>query len=197
MFTSRAEFRTLLRQDNADFRLTPKGYAIGLASQKRLVAMQEKYEKTESLVEFFKDTSYDFNEINRVFESKNSALVTQNDKLFKAFSRPGIDMDDMRQLNSVEQFIQEHQLSEEVLEQAEILVKYSGYIEKERNNAEKLHRLEGVKIPKNFDYSLLKSLSAEARNKLTAIRPETIAQASRISGVSPNDISVLLIYMGR
>lgn len=197
MFTSRAEYRTLLRQDNADFRLTPKGFAIGLASKKRLVAMEEKYEKTESLVAFFKETSYDFKEINRLFEAKKSALVQQNDKFFKAFSRPGITMEDMRQLDIVEQFIQDHKMSEEVLEQAEILVKYSGYIEKEKNNAVKLHRLEGVKIPNNFDYSLLKSLSAEARIKLSAIRPQTIAQASRISGVSPNDISVMLIYMGR
>lgn len=197
MFTSRAEYRTLLRQDNADFRLTPKGYEIGLASKKRFETMLDKYERTDKLVNFLKETSFDFEEMNKIFEEKNSALVTQNDKLFKAFTRPGITMSDMQKLSVVNDFISQNEMNEDVLEQAEILVKYSGYIEKEKMNAEKLQRLEGVKIPKNFDYSLLKSLSAEAKNKLSTIRPETIAQASRISGVSPSDISVMLIYMGR
>lgn len=197
MFTSRAEYRTLLRQDNADFRLTPKGYEIGLASKKRFETMLDKYERTDKLVNFLKETSFDFEEMNKIFEEKNSALVTQNDKLFKAFTRPGITMSDMQKLSVVNDFISQNEMNDDVLEQAEILVKYSGYIEKEKMNAEKLQRLEGVKIPKNFDYSLLKSLSAEAKNKLSTIRPETIAQASRISGVSPSDISVMLIYMGR
>src|SRR5690606_34053861 len=174
-----------------------KGYEIGLASKKRFETMLDKYEKTDKLVNFFKETSFDYEEMNRIFEEKNSALVAQNDKLFKAFARPGITMSDLQKIPIVGDFIKQNAMNDEVLEQAEILVKYSGYIEKEKLNAEKLQRLEGVKIPKNFDYSLLKSLSAEAKNKLSTIRPETIAQASRISGVSPSDISVMLIYMGR
>lgn len=117
--------------------------------------------------------------------------------MFKLFARPNITIDDVRQFESVESYIQEHNLDAEVIEQTEIQVKYSGYIEKEKNNADKLNRLEYVKIPKDFDYSQIKSMSMEAREKLTNIQPISIAQASRISGVSPNDISVLLVYMGR
>jgi tRNA uridine 5-carboxymethylaminomethyl modification enzyme len=128
---------------------------------------------------------------------KVSAFVSQSDKMFKLFSRPQIDLQDMLTLDKVKEYATTNQLDEEVLEQAEIQVKYSGYIEKERNNADKLTRLEDVKIPEFFDYSKIKSMSIEARQKLTHIRPVTISQASRISGVSPSDISVLLIYMGR
>jgi tRNA uridine 5-carboxymethylaminomethyl modification enzyme len=117
--------------------------------------------------------------------------------MYKVFSRPNITMDDMRNLESVEDFIVENDLDFDILQQAEIQVKYAGYINKEKNNADKLNRLEGLKIPKDFDYSKLKSLSFEAREKLTNIQPATVSQASRISGVSPNDISVLLVYMGR
>ena len=197
MFTSRAEYRTLLRQDNADFRLTPKGFEIGLASEKRLIRMKEKYEKADAFVKFFKDTSFDVETMNAIFEEKESALVTQSDKLFKAFSRPNISLNDLRKINSVNSYIEDNNLDNEVLEQVEIQIKYSGYIEKEKNNADKLQRLENLKIPSNFDYNLLKSLSTEAKMKLTQIQPTTISQASRISGVSPNDISVLLIYLGR
>lgn len=197
MFTSRAEYRTLLRQDNADLRLTPKGYAIGLASEARLRRMEEKQKKSRNLVDFFKKTSFDPNEMNPILKSVNSALVGQSDKLFKVFSRPKVTMDHLLQLNSVSRYIKENALDAEVLEQAEIEVKYSGYIEKEKSNADKLRRLEGVKIPANFDYSKLKSLSFEAREKLSVIRPATIAQASRVSGVSPADVSVLLVFLGR
>ena len=197
MFTSRAEYRTLLRQDNADFRLTPKAHSIGLASDKRLLAMEKKQNQSTAFVEFFKNTSVAPVEINPILEEKNSAVVKQSDKMFKMFSRPNITMDDMRKVESVEAFVKEHKLDREVLEQTEIQVKYSGYIRKEKNNADKLNRLEGLKIPENFDYTKLKSLSYEAREKLMAIRPVTISQASRISGVSPNDISVLLVFMGR
>src|SRR5690606_25005777 len=197
MFTSRAEYRTLLRQDNADFRLTPKGFEIGLASEKRLQRMKEKYEKSDAFVRFFKETSFDVETMNVIFEEKESALVTQSDKLFKAFSRPNISLNDLRKITSVNAYIEDNNLDNEVLEQVEIQIKYSGYIEKEKNNADKLQRLENVKIPVDFDYSLLKSLSTEAKIKLTQIQPTTISQASRISGVSPNDISVLLIYLGR
>lgn len=197
MFTSRAEYRTLLRQDNADFRLTPKGYDIGLAKEERMRRMERKQEKAESFISFFRKTSFDPDEINPILESLDSATVRQSDKLFKVFSRPKVTMDHMLQLNSVSEFVSENELNSEVMEQAEIEVKYSGYIEKEKNNADKLQRLEGVRIPDNFDYSKLKSLSYEAREKLESIRPVTISQASRISGVSPADISVLLVYLGR
>jgi tRNA uridine 5-carboxymethylaminomethyl modification enzyme len=197
MFTSRAEYRTLLRQDNADFRLTPKGYELGLASEKRLKRMEEKQSKSDAFVQFFKDTSVKPDEINPVLENKNSAKVKQQDKMFKLYSRPNITIDDMRKVASVEQFISDNNLDAEVIEQTEIQVKYAGYIEKEKNNADKLNRLENLKIPANFDYSKLKSMSMEARQKLSEIQPVTISQASRISGVSPNDISVLLVYLGR
>ncbi len=197
MFTSRAEYRTLLRQDNADLRLTPKGYAIGLAKEERMRRMENKQEKARSFIKFFKKTSFDPEEINPILESLDSAKVRQSDKLFKVFSRPKVTMDHMLQLSSVSEFVEQHELNTEVMEQAEIVVKYSGYIEKEKNNADKLQRLENVRIPDNFDYSKLKSLSFEAREKLESIRPVTISQASRISGVSPADISVLLVYLGR
>ena len=197
MFTSRAEYRTLLRQDNADFRLTPKSHEIGLASDKRMQNMEEKLKKSNAFIQFFKDTSVSPQVINPILESKNSALVKQSDKLYKPFSRPNITMDDMRKIDSVEGFIIKNELDDEVIQQTEIQIKYSGYIEKEKSNADKLNRLEGIKIPDNFDYSKLRSLSYEALEKLKAIKPVTISQASRISGVSPNDISVMLVYMGR
>lgn len=197
MFTSRAEYRTLLRQDNADFRLTPKSFELGLASEKRMKRMEEKQKKSDAFVQFFADTSVKHEEINPILEQKDSSLMKQSDKMFKIFSRPNITIDDMRQVEAVEAYIQEHDLDNEIIEQAEIQIKYSGYIEKEKNNADKLNRLENIKIPKNFDYSKLKSMSMEAREKLNKIQPVTISQASRISGVSPSDVSVLLVYMGR
>ncbi len=197
MFTSRAEFRTLLRQDNADFRLTPMSYEIGLASEARLRRMEHKLNESEKMVAFFKETSVTVAETNPILESKDTALITQGDKMFKVFSRPQIDLEDIIKFEKVATYIAENNLDQEILEQAEIQVKYSGYIEKERNNANKLTRLEDVKIPENFDYNKIKSMSIEARQKLSKIRPVTISQASRISGVSPSDVSVLLIYMGR
>ena len=197
MFTSRAEYRTLLRQDNADIRLTPKGHALGIASEKRLRRMEEKLSKAESFVEFFRTQSVKPEEANPVLESKDSALIRQSDKMFKVFSRPNIGIEDVRKFVAVEDYINQNNLDREVIEQAEIQVKYSGYIAKEKNNADKLTRLEYVKIPMGFDYSQIKSMSYEAREKLEKVQPTTVAQASRISGVSPNDISVLLVYMGR
>ena len=197
MFTSRAEYRTLLRQDNADFRLTPKGYELGLASEERLRRMEKKQLNSEAFVQFFKDTSVKPEEINPILEDKNSSTVNQSDKMFKIFARPNIIFDDMVKISSVKEYVVANKLDDEVIEQTEIQVKYSGYIEKEKNNADKLNRLEDVKIPENFDYSKIKSMSYEAREKLSKIRPVTVSQASRISGVSPNDVSVLLVYMGR
>ncbi|MEZ4801554.1 MAG: tRNA uridine-5-carboxymethylaminomethyl(34) synthesis enzyme MnmG [Gelidibacter sp.] len=197
MFTSRAEYRTLLRQDNADARLTPKGHELGLASEKRLRRMEEKHSKAEAFVDFFKETSVSPETINPILADNGSAEVNQSGKLFKIFARPNISMGDVRKIDAVENYIQEHDLDKEIIEQTEIQVKYSGYIDKEKNNADKLNRLEHVKIPVDFDYSRLKSMSIEARQKLEKIRPVTISQASRISGVSPSDVSVLLVYMGR
>jgi tRNA uridine 5-carboxymethylaminomethyl modification enzyme len=197
MFTSRAEYRTLLRQDNADERLTPKGFAIGLASEKRVRRMEHKFNESQKLVDFFKETSVGIAEANPVLEEKGSALVSQSDKMFKILSRPQIDLADVMKFEKVKEYVGNANVDQEILEQAEIQVKYSGYIEKERNNADKLTRLEDVKIPESFDYEKIKSMSIEAKQKLSKIRPVTISQASRISGVSPSDISVLLIYMGR
>ena len=197
MFTSRAEYRTLLRQDNADIRLTPKGYDLGIASEKRLRRMEEKLSKAEAFVSFFRTQSVKPDEANPVLESKNSAPIRQSDKMFKVFSRPNIGIEDVRKFAAVDAYINDHDLDREVIEQAEIQVKYSGYIAKEKNNADKLTRLEYVKIPTGYDYSQIKSMSYEAREKLKKVQPTTVAQASRISGVSPNDISVLLVYMGR
>ncbi len=162
-----------------------------------LQRMEEKESKSDAFVQFFRDTSVTPAEANPVLEAKNSALVKQQDKMFKLYARPNITIDDVRQFESVENYIQANDLDTEVIEQTEIQVKYSGYIEKEKNNADKLNRLENLKIPSGFDYMNLKSMSIEARQKLTKIQPVTISQASRISGVSPNDISVLLVYLGR
>ena len=159
--------------------------------------MEKKQKESDIFVDFFKKTSVLPEEINPILESVDSALVKQSDKMFKVFSRPKVTMGHMLQLETVSGFVQENELDREVLEQTEIQVKYSGYIAKEKNNADKLGRLENVKIPENFDYSKLKSLSYEAREKLEAIQPITISQASRISGVSPSDISVLLVFLGR
>ncbi|MGB5236016.1 MAG: tRNA uridine-5-carboxymethylaminomethyl(34) synthesis enzyme MnmG [Flavobacteriaceae bacterium] len=197
MFTSRAEYRTLLRQDNADLRLTPKGFEIGLASEERMRKMEAKAAQSSSFVNFFRKTSVSPEQINPILDSIESNKVKQSDKMFKAFSRPGVTMDHMLQIPLVADYVQSNALDKEVLEQAEIQVKYSGYIEKEKNNADKLQRLENIKIPERFNYKKLKSLSFEAREKLEAIQPVTVSQASRISGVSPSDISVLLVHLGR
>ena len=197
MFTSRAEYRTLLRQDNADIRLTPKAFDLGLASKERLDRMEDKLSKSENFVQFFKDTSVHPDEANPVLEKKNSSPMSQPDKLFKVFSRPQIDLYDFKSFEKVAEYIDKNNLDKEIIEQAEIQVKYSGYIEKEKQNADKLNRLEDVVIPDGFDFDKIPSISIEAKQKLNKIRPKTIAQASRISGVSPSDVSILLIYMGR
>jgi tRNA uridine 5-carboxymethylaminomethyl modification enzyme len=159
--------------------------------------MEEKLSTAEAFVSFFKTHSVKPDEANPVLESKNSAPIRQSDKMFKVFSRPNIGIEDVRKFAAVDAYINDHDLDREVIEQAEIQVKYSGYIAKEKNNADKLTRLEYVKIPTGYDYSQIKSMSYEAREKLKKVQPTTVAQASRISGVSPNDISVLLVYMGR
>jgi len=197
MFTSRAEYRTLLRQDNADLRLTPKGYELGLASKERLERVIEKQTKTDLFIAFLKRTSIKPEDVNPILEEKKSALVSQSMKMFKLAARPQLSFGDVKKFPLVEQFISDNNIDNEIVEQTEIHVKYSGYIEKEKNSADKIQRLENIKIPSGFEYNNIQSISFEAREKLTQIRPTSISQASRISGVSPSDISVLLVYMGR
>ena len=197
MFTSRAEYRTLLRQDNADLRLTPKANAIGLASDERLIRVEEKYSKVEKFIEFFKETSITPEMANPILMDKNSAPISQSMKMFKVATRPQLTFDDIKLFPGVMDFIIDNELDQEIINQVDIYIKYSGYIDKEKNNADKLNRLEHIKIPKTFDYNKVKNITIEARQKLIKIQPETISQASRISGVSPSDISVLLVYMGR
>ena len=197
MFTSRAEYRTLLRQDNADLRLTPKGFVLGLASKERMERVEEKQSKTDLFISFLKRTSIKPEDVNPILKSQNSALVTQSMKMFKLAARPQLSFDDVKKFPLVKEFIADNNIDEEIVEQTEIHVKYSGYIEKEKNSADKIQRLENIKIPVNFEYKNIQSISYEAREKLSHIQPTTISQASRISGVSPSDISVLLVYMGR
>ena len=197
MFTSRAEYRTLLRQDNADLRLTERSYHLGLAKEPRLRALGRKIVQTEQIVGFLDNESYDFNEANKLLNKVSSTPVKQHDKLKKLLSRPEVNLEDLRGLRNVCEFFDKHDFDSDSCEQAEIQVKYAGYIEKEKNNADKLSRLEYVKIPDNIDYSTMTSISFEAREKLNKIRPATVSQASRISGVSPSDISVLLVHLGR
>lgn len=197
MFTSRAEYRTLLRQDNADARLTPKSHAVGLATGERLQQMELKTGKAKSLISFFTKTSIRPEVVNPMLENKASATVKQSLKMGKVLARPNITMEDFLTHQPVADFVAEHDMDTAVLEQAEIQIKYAGYIAKEKAQADKLTQLDHVPIPKEFDYEKVKSLSIEARQKLSKIKPVTIAQASRISGVSPSDLSVLLVYMGR
>jgi len=159
--------------------------------------VKEKREKSKLLIEFLEKTSVKKEEINPILEAKNLALVNQSMKLFKIAARPQLDFSDFKNIKKLNSFLEENNIDKEVIEQAEIHLKYSGYIAKEKSNADKLNRLENVMIPSSFNYQKVKSLSYEAREKLSKIQPTSISQASRISGVSPSDISVLLVYMGR
>ena len=197
MFTSRAEYRTLLRQDNADERLTPLSFKIGLASKKRLKKVEEKLNKRSELVKFLKNKSYTVKEANVLLTNKKETLIKQTDKYSKLLSRPNISRADLNSFSELSSFIKKSNIDDTIFEQAEIEIKYSGYIEKEKKNADKLKRLENIKIPSSFNFDKLASLSFEAKEKLNKLRPETLAQASRISGVNPSDISVLLVSMGR
>lgn len=195
MFTSRAEYRILLRQDNADIRLTEKGYQIGLAKQDRYDAVKRKIEASESIVKHLKKTSITPTEINGLLNELGTAEINQNYKLGQLLLRPQINITDLEKLGTVSEYLSA--FSEEEKLQAEISIKYESYIEKEVETVEKMTRLENIKIPTSFNYKGLNSLSAEAREKLTKIKPDTLGQASRISGVSPSDISVLMIHFGR
>ncbi len=197
MFTSRAEYRTLLRQDNADERLTPLSYDLGLASSERMKKVEDKRKKRRALVSYLNKTSYPLDVANHLLASKEELPVKQTDKYAKLLSRPNLSRADFDVFDSLKQFMKLEEMDDTVFEQAEIEVKYAGYIEKEKRNADKLKRLENIKIPRNFDFERLASLSFEAKEKLNKFKPETLAQASRISGINPSDISVLLVSMGR
>ena len=197
MFTSRAEYRTLLRQDNADERLTPRSHAIGLASDERLKKVEEKTKKRGDLVFYLKKTSFPLEAAQELLENKKQASITQTDKYAKLLSRPNITRKDFNTFEPLQDYLTAEAMNDTIFEQAEIEIKYAGYIEKEKRNADKLKRLENIKIPKNFNFDELSSLSFEAKEKLNKLRPNTLAQASRISGINPSDISVLLVSMGR
>ena len=195
MFTSRAEYRLLLRQDNADIRLTEKAYNLGLAKEERLKNMEEKVTKSSELEEFLRETSLKPGIINPILEANESSPVDQAYRAAQILTRPNLSLEKLTAIDFIKEKVEQY--NEEQKEQAEINIKYKGYIEKERDNVAKLQRLETIRIPEDFDYSKISSLSAEAKQKLNKIQPKTIAQAGRISGVSPADINVLLIYLGR
>lgn len=199
MFTSRAEYRILLRQDNADVRLTPKGHAIGLADDERMAKVQDKIQKTEQFKQFLKTQSVAPEELNPYLESIGSSPLFQKVKMDSVLSRPNVTLTDMiAHIPALQNYYQSLETNQvEAAEQAEISIKYDGYIQRERENAEKVIRLENIRFPETMDFNSITSLSSEARLKLSKLRPETIGQASRISGVSPADISVLMVYLGR
>ena len=195
MFTSRAEYRLLLRQDNADIRLTEKAHHLGLAKEERLRKVEEKINKSQELETYLRETSLKPGIINPILESIESNPVDQAYRASQFLTRPNITLDKLDQIESIREFTSQY--SDEVREQAEVNIKYKGYIEKEKENVAKLNRLENVKIPEGFDYIKITSLSSEAKQKMNKIRPKTLAQAGRISGVSPADINVLMVYLGR
>lgn len=198
MFTSRAEYRILLRQDNADLRLTPLGHEIGLISEKIYAEFVQKKSLVESLVAFARDLSVKAAEINDYLKTIGSDPLTQGRKLHDILMRNNTSFETLQEvLPKLKKFIEKNGMNEEVIEEAEIQIKYKGYIEREKFIAEKLHRLENISIPDNFDYFSMNALTIEARQKLDRIRPTTIGQASRIPGVSPADVNVLLVKFGR
>jgi tRNA uridine 5-carboxymethylaminomethyl modification enzyme len=198
MFTSRAEYRLLLRQDNADLRLTPLSHKIGLASKERMEKVEEKSKNVTKIIDFLKKESIVPKEINPVLEQNDTQVVFQRIKMAALLLRPQLSIFDLaRGSEAFSEFRDLKSFSEEELEEAEILVKYENYIEKEQEIVDKLSKFEDIPLRINFDYHGLNSLSMEAREKLSRVRPETIGQASRISGVSPADISVLIVYLGR
>lgn len=199
MFTSRAEYRILLRQDNADQRLTPIGHRIGLASQERYNRFVEKQDRIQGLVEFLKNTNVNPDEINGLLREKETPELSSKTRFSHILTRPQLNLEDI--ISNTERLKPAFNLNDEftrsIIQEAEILIKYEGYIEKEKEVADKLIRLENVKLSPDFDYNALHSLTIEARQKLTAQKPQTLGQASRISGVSPADIAVLAVFLGR
>jgi tRNA uridine 5-carboxymethylaminomethyl modification enzyme len=200
MFTSRAEYRMLLRQDNADYRLTEKGFRIGLAEEERMRRVEEKYERRDEILKFIENYSVKPDEVNGMLEQRGTSPLKQGVKLRDIVLRPQVRLQDViNNIDALNKTIEKipEEKREELLQAVEIAIKYGGYINREKAMADKLKRLENIKLKKDIDYSKLLSLSTEARQKLDKIRPATIAEASRISGVSPADIGVLLVYMGR
>ena len=199
MFTSRAEYRILLRQDNADLRLTPKSHELGLAGDERMRKVENKRKNTQKLVDFFSENSVEPDNINELLTQLDTPPIKQRTKLYNLLIRPQMSFENLRKsLPQLQDFIETlGDTSGESAEQASIQMKYSGYIGKEEENAQKMLRLENIKLHDDFEYHRLTSLSYEAREKLNKIRPKTIGQASRISGVSPSDVSVLMVYLGR
>jgi tRNA uridine 5-carboxymethylaminomethyl modification enzyme len=196
MFTSRAEFRLLLRQDNADIRLTPKSFELGLASKERLDRVNQKIKDADQIIDIFKNQSVSPEEMNQLLEQRDSSPLVQKVKAFSVLSRPNVDINLFK--NGVDSFAEALAgYDDETLEEAEVLMKYEGYLEKEKDFAAKQNRLEYVEIKEAFDFKAVVSLSAEAKDKLTKIKPKTLGQASRISGITPSDISVLMIHLGR
>lgn len=197
MFTSRAEYRLLLRQDNADERLTKKGFDLGLASLERIEKLNKKLEETKKLIKFLEKQNIEPKTINVVLEKRKSAVVKQKKKLISFLSRPHITFNDLKISKQLSEFLKKERISKESIKQAEIKIKYGGYLDKEAEAAKKLSKLEDIIIPEDFNYNKLHSISTEGKEKLNEIQPRSIGQASRISGVSPSDINILLIYMGR
>ena len=198
MFTSRAEYRILLRQDNADVRLTPIGHKIGLVSEKRYRAMEQKKSSVESLISFLRRESVTPADLLEYFKTIDSTPLTQGRKLYDILLRNKVTLNGLADhLPGLQEYLTQNQCTEEIVEEAEIRIKYHGYIERDRHIADKMVRLENISIRPDFDFNSLKALSIEARQKLTRIKPSTIGQASRIPGVSPADINVLLVYFGR
>ncbi len=196
MFTSRAEYRILLRQDNADIRLTEKGYQLGLAKEDRLRAVEKKTKDTDDIIKYFKKTSVTPDQINPVLQELGTTSIPQNYKLDAILSRPQVELKDIiNALPDTQSYLGD--FDEEALLQAEVLLKYEGYLEKEKQVVEKMNRLEDVRIRDDFDFSTVQSISKEAREKLNKQRPKTLGQASRISGISPADVSVLMVHLGR
>jgi len=196
MFTSRSEYRLLLRQDNADVRLTPLSYSIGLASEERMNRVNNKINNYQNLIKYFKNTSAEPNECNQYLQTVESAPLNQKTRFFNILSRPDITISGLATYCK-DLKLAISNLDNDTIMQAEILMKYEGYIEREKENAEKVSKLDNYKIKPDFDYKTVNSLSLEARDKLTKLKPITIGQASRISGISPADISVLLVHLGR
>ncbi len=197
MFTSRAEYRILLRQDNADERLTRRGYELGLASEVRMERLIEKQAQIKELKKWLENHSVEPVQINPILREHGTADIRQKQKLMSLIARPQLNIKILMAYEPLANYLLDRKLTETIWEQVEITAKYQGYIEKEEQNAQKLDRLEEIGIPTNFNYNKLSSMSYEAREKLMKLKPETIGQAKRISGVSPSDISVLLVYMGR
>ncbi len=196
MFTSRAEYRTLLRQDNADLRLTEKSYTLGLASEERMQKLEEKRNTVNNIINYINTLSIEPSEINTFLSSKNTATITQKQKLSQLLLRPDINLPELQQaVPKIAETLLPANM--EILEQAEIQIKYNTYIEKEKELVSRMSKLEDLMIPENFNYSNLSALSMEARQKFIRIKPRTLGQASRISGVNPSDIQILMVYMGR